>query len=82
MEHVKDYVLCLIQGLVIHPELVKIELLEAENDGTLIEVSVHRSDRGIVIGKEGRTIDAIRRLIIVNAWMNGVQNVSIEVTDK
>lgn len=82
MDHVKEYALAIIRGLVAHPDMARIDVVEGEDDMQVLEIVVHRTDRGMVIGKEGRTIDAIRRLMIVSAWMNGVQNLAVEVVDR
>ena len=48
--------------LVDHPDLVKVE--EVEGEGTLvIELSVAKEDIGKIIGKQGKTANAIRTIL-------------------
>jgi predicted RNA-binding protein YlqC (UPF0109 family) len=60
----KTLVEYIVRSLVDHPD----QILIAERSGrntTIIELAVAKDDIGKVIGKEGRTINAIR--LIVNA---------------
>ena len=53
----------LARNLVDHPEAVKVEEFE-EDDGTLVlELSVAEDDYGKVIGRGGRTAQAIRTVV-------------------
>ncbi len=53
----------LVRSLVEHPDAVKVEEFE-EDDGTIVlELSLHDDDYGQVIGRGGRTAQALRTLI-------------------
>jgi predicted RNA-binding protein YlqC (UPF0109 family) len=53
----------LARNLVDHPDQVKVEEFE-EDDGTLVlEMSVHDDDYGQVIGRGGRTAQALRTVV-------------------
>jgi predicted RNA-binding protein YlqC (UPF0109 family) len=53
----------LAQGLVDHPEEVSVEQFE-ENDGTIVlELCVADGDYGQVIGRGGRTAQALRTVV-------------------
>lgn len=59
MEMVKSLIQVIAKALVDHPEQVSIR--EIENGNTVIyELLVSKGDTGKVIGKRGRTVDAIR----------------------
>jgi predicted RNA-binding protein YlqC (UPF0109 family) len=58
----KDLITEIVQALVDHPEEVSIN----ENGGghtTVLEVSVAKTDIGKIIGKRGRTAQAIRTIL-------------------
>lgn len=58
-----DLVLYIIKNLVSKPDEVKLE--SKNEDGMLsLQLSVAADDMGIVIGKSGQTIRAIRKLLI------------------
>jgi predicted RNA-binding protein YlqC (UPF0109 family) len=60
---VRDLLVYLARALVDHPERVKVEEFE-EDDGTLVlELSVAEDDYGQVIGRGGRTAQALRTVI-------------------
>jgi predicted RNA-binding protein YlqC (UPF0109 family) len=60
---VRDLLVYLARALVDHPESVKVEEFE-EDDGTLVlELSVADDDYGQVIGRGGRTAQALRTVV-------------------
>ena len=59
----RDLLVYLARALVDHPESVEVESFE-EDDGTLVlELSVADDDYGQVIGRGGRTAQALRAVI-------------------
>jgi predicted RNA-binding protein YlqC (UPF0109 family) len=60
----KELVLFIARALVDNPEQVEIKEI-AGDKSTVLELKVLESDRGKIIGKEGRIIKAIR--VIVNS---------------
>jgi uncharacterized protein len=60
---VRDLLVSLVRALVEHPERVQVEEFE-EDDGTLVlELSVAEDDYGKVIGRGGRTAQALRTVV-------------------
>jgi len=58
----KDLIKCIAQALVDHPE--QVEVLEVEGEQILVlELKVAKEDIGKVIGKQGRTAQAIRTIL-------------------
>ena len=58
----KELIKYIAQALVDHPE--EVEVSEIEGGNTLvIELKVAKSDMGKVIGKQGRTADAMRTIL-------------------
>ena len=58
----KELLEYLAKGLVAHPDAVRVE--EVEEDGaTVLELSVDDDDYGSVIGRGGRTANALRTVI-------------------
>jgi uncharacterized protein len=61
-EEVKNMVTSLVKALVEHPDEVVVKPIEGDN--TLVfEVQVNSEDTGKVIGKKGRTINALRTIV-------------------
>ena len=59
----RDLLVYLVRSLVEQPERVKVEEFE-EDDGTLVlELSVADDDYGKVIGRGGRTAQALRAVV-------------------
>ena len=58
----RDAIEMIVKSLVDDKETVDIREVEQRNGATLIEVRVAPSDIGKIIGKQGRTIRALRSL--------------------
>lgn len=52
----------LVRGIVDHPERVRVELRDSAR-GEVLEVRVHPSDLGRVIGRNGRTAQSLRTVV-------------------
>ena len=60
----KDFLSFIINALVTNTDDVIIE--QREDDlGTLLSLKVHKNDMGTIIGKDGKTINAIRTVLRV-----------------
>ncbi|MDR2867278.1 MAG: KH domain-containing protein [Acholeplasmatales bacterium] len=53
----------IVLPLVLRPEAVKIYTKTEGNDESILQLYVHRSDLGRIIGKQGRTATAIRNVL-------------------
>lgn len=67
------------QQLVDKPEQVELRVAEAEG-GTTFELKVAPDDVGKVIGRDGRTINALRTLVNVSAQKKGLK-ARVEILD-
>jgi len=73
---IKELVTHIVKQLVAHPDSVNVSEIAAEGKD-LLEIAVHESDRGKVIGRDGQTIKAIR--MIVNALTPADRKISVDV---
>ncbi|HSH03971.1 MAG TPA: KH domain-containing protein [Anaerolineae bacterium] len=73
----KDLVEYIVKSLVDSPEEVHITELH-EGRSTILELQVAEADMGRVIGKQGRVVNAIRKIIQVKAARQG-ERVILEV---
>lgn len=75
MKHFLDYV---VRSLVDNPD--DVQVTESSQDGeTVYRISLHPADVGLVIGKGGRTIGAIRSLI--NTASKTGDHLAVEVVE-
>jgi len=58
----KDLLIKIVQALVDNPEQVRVTEIEGSQT-VVLEVKVAKSDMGKVIGKQGRTANAIRTVL-------------------
>ena len=76
----KDLIEFLARALVDHPDDVSVESFE-EDDGTVVyEVRVAEDDVGKVIGRSGRTVNALRAVVRAAAMREG-RRVLVDVVD-
>ncbi|HEY3829260.1 MAG TPA: KH domain-containing protein [Solirubrobacteraceae bacterium] len=80
VERVKELVTYLVEGLVDDPDEVSVEQFE-EDDGTVVlELAVGADDYGKIIGRGGRTAQALRT--VVRASAAGVERrVLLDIVD-
>jgi len=76
----KDLLLYILKSIVDYPDDVIVEERIKEDGFVILSVSVHESDMGKVIGREGKIIKAIRSLIRVVAIREN-KKVAIELQD-
>lgn len=62
----------IVKSIVNHPDAVSITEKESVDFPglTILTIDVQDDDKGVVIGRKGRTINAIRDLITINAIRN------------
>jgi len=73
----KELVLYIVKKLVDNPEKVRVKEVKGEQS-IILELSTVKEDIGKVIGKQGRTIKALRTLLNAASAKSGHQ-VTIEV---
>lgn len=79
MEQLESLVLLLARSLVAEPE--KVEVSGTENDSRIdLELRVAEGDMGKIIGRQGRTIRAIRTVVKAASVRLG-KRVNVEVPD-
>ena len=69
----------IVKELVDNPDDVRIEEVE-DDQGVVLELSVHSDDVGKVIGKRGRTAKALRALVRAAGALDD-EDVTVEILD-
>lgn len=70
----------IVKSLVVHKEGVSVKEFPTEEENVmLIQVIVEEDDMGRVIGKEGRTANAIRTLIQASSALNDNKYIKIDI---
>jgi len=76
----KELIETLVKPLVDFPDEIRIDVLE-EKDKVVYKLSVHQSDVGKVIGKNGRIIKALRTIVTAHAHVSGGKRVFLEIDE-
>lgn len=75
-----EYLKMVVSGLVRDPK--KIKIVESVDDmGRLLHLYVDQGDMGIVIGKIGANINALRLLMKIYGFVNGNERISLKIMD-
>ena len=70
----------IVKSLVLNPEGVSVKEFPTEEENViLIQVMVEESDIGRVIGKEGRTANAIRTLVQASSALKDNKYIKIDI---
>lgn len=77
MQSLLQYIL---EGIVDHPEDIDIQTTESQYGYIVLNVKVNSEDMGKVIGKNGKVINSIRKLLRVKAIKLG-RRVQVELID-
>jgi predicted RNA-binding protein YlqC (UPF0109 family) len=75
----KEFLIQIVKALVDNPEQVQINAIEGSQT-TVLELKVAESDMGKVIGKHGRTANAIRTLLNAASGKAG-KRYMLEITE-
>ncbi len=75
----EELLIAITQGLVENRDDISVEVSEPTEDGTVVyTLYVAESDKGRVIGKQGRIAKAIRTIMRATGTRNG-EKVSVEI---
>ena len=74
-----EYTEFLVKSIVKEPDMVKVKCFNSDEESKIIEVIVHNSDIGAVIGRSGKTASALRTLIQAYAYVNNMKKVKINI---
>lgn len=76
---VKEFLENLIKQIVDNPDEVKIDEVKGQNT-TVYELEVHKDDVGKVLGRKGKTVQAVRTLLNAVGRKHGSQTM-LEILD-
>ena len=70
----------IVTGLVEDKDSVEVKEFDTDEENTvLIQVMINESDMGKVIGKAGKTANAIRTLVQASSYLNDNKKVKINI---
>lgn len=78
MKELSSYAEILLKSIVCEPDLLKVSTFELD-DKIKLDIMVSKEDMGRIIGKNGKTIQAIRTLIAVYAYQYKLPRVDVNV---
>jgi predicted RNA-binding protein YlqC (UPF0109 family) len=85
VQRVKELLTFLVEGLVDHPDDVSVEQFEEDGGTVVLELVVAEDDYGKVIGRGGRTAQALRTLVKAAAASDrseiGQRRVVLDIVD-
>lgn len=72
----------ILKDIALHPDDISVEEQADEQDPTFVTylIQAHEDDKGVIIGKGGRTISAIRDVLSIKAIREN-KKVRLEIVD-
>lgn len=72
-----EFTAFLVKNLVHEPDMVSVKLFTDDTEQIMIQVFVHESDMAVLIGKNGKTANAIRTLVQAASYLSDKKRVRI-----
>ena len=69
----------LVKGLVKEPDMVSIQEFSSDDETIMLEIIVHESDMGAIIGRGGKMASAIRTMIQAYAYTHKLNKIKINI---
>ena len=69
----------LVKGLVKEPDMVSIQEFSSDDETIMLEIIVHESDMGTIIGKGGKMASSIRTLISAYGYIHSLNRIKINI---
>ncbi|MDD2409449.1 MAG: KH domain-containing protein [Bacilli bacterium] len=69
----------LVKNLVKQPDMVSVQEFGGDDETILLEIIVHESDMGAIIGRSGKMANAIRTMVQAYAFLHKLNRVKINI---
>ena len=69
----------LVKPLVKEPDMISVQEFGGDEGEIMLEIIVHESDMGAIIGRGGKMANALRTLIQAYAYINKLNRVKINI---
>ena len=81
MNNIIEFTEVLVKELVKNEDMVTVKEFasDTESEETVIQIMVDDTDMGALIGREGKTANAIRTVVQVAAYKMGIKKVKINI---
>jgi len=69
----------LVKSIVKEPDMVKVQSFGGEEDSQILEIIVSDSDKGAVIGKNGRMANSLRTIVQAYAYLHDNKKIKLNI---
>lgn len=69
----------LVKNLVKEPDMVSVQEFGGDDETILLEIIVHESDMGSIIGRGGKMANAIRTMVLAYAFLHKLNRIKINI---
>ena len=69
----------LVKNLVKEPDMVSVQEFLGDDESIMLEIIVHESDMGAIIGKGGKMASSIRTLISAYRYIHSLNRIKINI---
>ena len=69
----------LVENIVKEPDMVSVQEFLGDDESIMLEIIVHESDMGAIIGKGGKMASSIRTLISAYGYIHSLNRIKINI---
>jgi predicted RNA-binding protein YlqC (UPF0109 family) len=77
--NLREFTEYLVKSIATESDMVKVQEFGGEDDSVVLEVLVHESDMGAIIGKQGKMAKSLRTLVQAYAYLHDNKRVKINI---
>ena len=77
--NLREFTEYLVKSIATEPDMVKVQEFGGEDDSVVLEVLVHESVMGAIIGKQGKMAKSLRTLVQAYAYLHDNKRVKINI---
>ena len=74
-----EFTTTLVKGLVKEPDMVSVQEFLGDDESIMLEIIVHESDMGTIIGTGGKMASSIRTLISAYGYIHSLNKIKINI---
>lgn len=74
-----DFTSNLVKNLVKEPDMVSVQEFLGDDDSIMLEIIVHESDMGAIIGRGGKMANAVRTMVQAYGYIHELKKIKINI---
>ena len=77
--NLREFTEYLVKSIATEPDMVKVQSFGGEEESQILEIIVADSDKGAVIGKNGRMANSLRTIVQAYAYLHDNKKIKLNI---